>query len=139
MELVNPDAGFELTDSVKKNGFVRPAKATIFFLPTVSFKNLAHEVHLINSPLTEKEHKFTILTMSPVLDRIEKEAFQLPPLEREQLATHLFYSIHPVLTDVDEAWLDLADQRYREILSGKTDPLSEEAFFSSVEKELGWK
>jgi len=77
--------------------------------------------------------------MSPVLDRIEKEAFQLSPIEREQLATHLFYSVHPVLTDADEAWLDLADKRYQEILSGKISPLSEEKFFSSVEKELGWK
>jgi putative addiction module component (TIGR02574 family) len=76
--------------------------------------------------------------MSPVLDRIEKEAFQLSPLEREKLATHLFYSVHPVLTDVDEAWLDLADRRYQDLVSGKTSPLSEEEFFSSVEKELGW-
>lgn len=76
--------------------------------------------------------------MSPVLDRIEKEAFQLSPLEREQLATHLFYSVHPVLTDVDEAWLDLADRRYQDLASGKISPQSEEEFFSSVEKELGW-
>ena len=77
--------------------------------------------------------------MSPVLDRIEKEAFQLSSLEREQLATHLFYSVHPVLTDVDEAWLDLADKRYQDLVSGKTLPLSEKEFFSSVEKDLGWK
>jgi putative addiction module component (TIGR02574 family) len=77
--------------------------------------------------------------MSPVLDRIEKEVFQLSPLEREQLANHLFYSVHPVLTDVDEAWLDLADRRYQDLVSGKTCPQPVEEFFSSVEKELGWK
>lgn len=77
--------------------------------------------------------------MSPILDRIEKEASKLSPLEREQLATHLFYSIHPVLTDVDEVWLDLADRRYQELVFGKTSPQSEEEFFSSVEKDLGWK
>ncbi len=77
--------------------------------------------------------------MSPILKRIEKEAFQLSPLEREQLATHLFYSVHPVLTDVDGAWLDLAERRYQELVSGKTSPLSEEEFFSSVEEDLGWK
>ena len=80
-----------------------------------------------------------ILSMSYVLEQIEKKASKLSQIEREQLATHLFYSVHPVLTDVDKAWLDLADKRYQEILSGRTVPLSEEQFFSSVEEDLGWK
>ncbi len=104
-----------------------------------AFKAARRRALMLDSTLTEKERRFTIPLMSPVLDRIEKEAFQLSPSEREQLATHLFYSVHPVLTAVDEAWLDLAEQRYQEILSGKVTPLSEEAFFSSVEKDLGWK
>jgi len=99
----------------------------------------AYPFDATDSQLTQKVHMFTIHTMSPVLDRIEKEAFQLSPVEREQLATHLFYSVHPVLTDVDEAWLDLADKRYQDIVSGKTSPLSENEFFSSVEKDLGWR
>ncbi len=42
----------------------------------------------------------------------------------------------PILTAVDEALLDLAEQRYQEIFSGETIPLSEDAFFSSIEKDL---
>ncbi len=45
----------------------------------------------------------------------------------------------PILTAEDEAWLDLAEQRYQEILSGKAIPVSGDAFISSVEKDLGWK
>jgi len=104
-----------------------------------AFKAARRRVLMLDSILTEKEHPVTILPMSPVLDRIEKEACQLSPYEREQLATHLFYSVHPDLTAVDEAWLDLAEQRYQELLSGKAIPLSEDAFFSSVEKDFGWK
>lgn len=77
--------------------------------------------------------------MSPVLERIEKEASQLPAIERELLANHLFQSVHPDLTDVDKAWLVLADKRYQALKSGKEKALSEDEFFSSIEKDMGWK
>lgn len=80
-----------------------------------------------------------IPAMSPVLEKIEREAFQLPAAERELLANHLFQSIHPNLTDVDEAWLTLADERFRAYKAGEEPVLTETGFFDAVEKELGWK
>ena len=77
--------------------------------------------------------------MSPALRQIEEQAFQLPASERELLANHLFQSIHPDLTDVDEAWLALADERFQAFKQGKDPALSESKFFDAIEKELGWK
>ena len=77
--------------------------------------------------------------MSPALQQIEKQAFELPATERELLANHLFQSIHPNLTDVDEAWLALADERFQAYKTGKETALSPVEFFDTVEKELGWK
>jgi len=78
--------------------------------------------------------------MSPALEKIEKQAFQLPAEERELLANHLFQSVHPTnLTDVDEAWLALADERYQAYRTGKEAALTPTEFFDAIEKELGWK
>ncbi len=79
--------------------------------------------------------------MSPMpLQELEAEARRLPTAEREQLACRIFESVHNQdLTDVDEAWLTIAEERFNAYLSGEDAGMDEDAFFKEIGKLLEWK
>lgn len=79
--------------------------------------------------------------MSPIsLQELEAEARRLPTAERERLACRIFESVHNQdLTDVDEAWLTIAEERFNAYLSGEDAGMDEDAFFEKAEKSIEWK
>jgi hypothetical protein len=71
---------------------------------------------------------------------VEENAIRLTAAEREVLAKKLFDSVHnQELTEVDLAWLDIAETRLQKLRSGEDDGLNEAEFFSKVQNDLGWK
>lgn len=67
------------------------------------------------------------------LDRIEKEALNLPRQERAFLADRLLGSLDGnELTDVEEAWVAEAERRYAEYKAGKRDGIDSESIFSEA-------
>jgi hypothetical protein len=57
--------------------------------------------------------------MSQRLLEVEKQALRLSPADREALAGRLMQSVDDApLTDVDEAWLEVAERRYAAFLRG---------------------
>lgn len=78
--------------------------------------------------------------MSNGFSEIEKEAQKLSAAERERLAQKLFESVHSKeLTEVDEAWLGVAEERVSAYRSGRDPGIGEEEFFDHVQKDLEWK
>ncbi|MCC5841927.1 MAG: addiction module protein [Opitutales bacterium] len=78
--------------------------------------------------------------MNSALSEIEKSAQQLSALDREQLARRLFESVHgKELTDVDEAWLAVAEERLNAYNRGQDRGMTETDFFNRVQSDLGWK
>ena len=78
--------------------------------------------------------------MSTTLEEIEEKARQLPASEREKLAQKLFESVHnQELTDVDETWLTVAEDRFLAYQSGRDLGIDEKEFFTRVHRNLGWK
>lgn len=74
------------------------------------------------------------------MNEIEKSARRLPATERERLAQKLFESVHNKdITNVDEAWLAVAEDRSEAYRSGKDLGIDEASFFSKIEEDLGWK
>lgn len=65
--------------------------------------------------------------MPLTLDQIETEALKLPVRERADLAQRLFASLEGEETpedpaEVEQAWLEEAERRYRRYLAGETQP-----------------
>ncbi len=78
--------------------------------------------------------------MSNGFSEIEREAQKLSAAERERLAQKLFESVHrKELTEVDEAWLAVAEERMSAYRSGRDEGMGEQEFFDRVQKDLGWK
>ena len=78
--------------------------------------------------------------MALSIKELEKEALQLSALERERLASNLLQSTYnKELTDIDEAWLSVAEERYGALTSGTDPGIAESEFFKKVEANLGWK
>ncbi|NLA87480.1 MAG: addiction module protein [Clostridiales bacterium] len=74
------------------------------------------------------------------MQEIEAEARRLPPAERERLAYRIFETLHnQELTDVDEAWITVAEERFNAYLSGEDAGMDEDAFFAKTGELLGWK
>ena len=78
--------------------------------------------------------------MALSIKELEKEALQLSALEREKLASNLLQSTYnKELTNIDEAWLSVAEERYDALASGTDSGITESEFFKKVEAKLGWK
>ncbi len=78
--------------------------------------------------------------MSPHLRKIENQAVLLPPAERESLIQRLVYSLEDApLSDIDEAWIQEAERRYREYKAGKIRAIPAADVFSEIRKEFGWQ
>jgi putative addiction module component (TIGR02574 family) len=77
--------------------------------------------------------------MSNGFSEIEREAQKLSAAERERLAQRLFESVHrKELTEVDEVWLAVAEERFSDYRSGGDQGIGEEEFFRRVQRDLGW-
>lgn len=78
--------------------------------------------------------------MNNSFEEIEKNAQQLSVAERERLAQRLFESVHNrELTEIDEAWLAVAEERVSAYRKGDEVGLSEAEFFSRLQDEFEWK
>lgn len=66
--------------------------------------------------------------MSPTVRQLESQALQLSAAERADLAQRLFASIEGedsvIPADVDRAWIEEAERRYQQYLSGATKAVS---------------
>ena len=78
--------------------------------------------------------------MSPKLKSVADQALELTPEDREQLACRLVDSLDDErLTEVDEAWLDVAERRFDELVNGDVEGIPGEQVTDSIRRELGWK
>jgi putative addiction module component (TIGR02574 family) len=72
------------------------------------------------------------------LDEIQRQALQLPPHDREKLAGSLLHSLeNEPLNDVDKAWIAEADKRFDEIISGRSETIPGDQFFTQLRRKLG--
>lgn len=76
--------------------------------------------------------------MSVRLDRLERDVLRLPPKERAFLADRLLSSLggQEILTDVDVAWIDEAERRYREHKAGKRKAIPASEVFREAARLL---
>jgi putative addiction module component (TIGR02574 family) len=78
--------------------------------------------------------------MTALLERIEKEVRELTTDEKEILLADLVSSLDTVkLSDTDQAWIEVAERRYDELISGKVKGIPAHDFFKEIRRELGWK
>ncbi len=77
--------------------------------------------------------------MSPQLLKIEEQAMLLPAEDREALVERLLRSLRREgLPEVDPAWIDEAERRYREYRDGYVEGIPAEQAFEEIRQELGW-
>jgi len=77
--------------------------------------------------------------MSPELKELEQQALRLSAEDRELLANHLFQSVHnQALNEIDEAWMQLAEERFRAWKEHPESGVGEKEFFERIEQKLGW-
>ncbi len=75
--------------------------------------------------------------MARQIDKIENELLSLPQEERAFLADRLLSSLdHEVLTDIDLAWVNEAERRYKEYKSGKRQGIISEEVFAEADRIL---
>ena len=76
--------------------------------------------------------------MTP-LRELEGKALSLPPDERERLAGTLLRSLEKEpLSDIDEAWLEVAETRFAAYKAGKRKGVPGGRVFDDLRKDLGW-
>ena len=71
--------------------------------------------------------------MSAIFDELSNMALSLSPLERARLADLMIESLDAApLTEVDQAWIDLAQRRAEEIRAGTAETYSAEEVLSEA-------
>ena len=77
--------------------------------------------------------------MSAIFDEISSKAMSLSPLERARLADVMVESLVDAaqLTEVDQAWIDLAQRRADEIRAGTAKTYSAEEVLSEARRSIG--
>jgi putative addiction module component (TIGR02574 family) len=77
--------------------------------------------------------------MSADFETVEKEALALSEPERAALIEHLVISLSdPQLDEVQQAWVDEAERRYRRHKEGKREGIPEGEFFDGIRQRFGW-
>ncbi len=77
--------------------------------------------------------------MTVLLEKIARESKQLSRQERERLAADLIASLDDSpLTQVDEAWIRLAEQRLDDLLTGRVTGVSASRVFDRIRRDHGW-
>lgn len=75
--------------------------------------------------------------MSAIFDELSNMALSLSPLERARLADLMIESLDAApLTDVDQAWIDLAQRRADEIRAGTAQTYSAEEVLSEARRAI---
>ena len=78
--------------------------------------------------------------MNPSVKNLTEQAMALPVAEREKLASSLLETTHnKELTDNDQLWISVSEERYADLVSGKDGGIPESDFFEKVEQKLQWK
>ena len=78
--------------------------------------------------------------MSVSVKEITAQALTLPATEREKLAFSLLQSTHnSELTEIDQEWISLAEERFADLHSGKDSGIPESEFFGKVKENIQWK
>ncbi|MDA0841438.1 MAG: addiction module protein [Planctomycetota bacterium] len=78
--------------------------------------------------------------MTTQFKNVEGMALSLPATEREELAHALLSSLDDQpLTDVDEAWIQEAERRLQQLLSGEVGGIPGEGAIQNIRRELGWQ
>ena len=74
------------------------------------------------------------------LAEIEGKALTLSAEERERLAGTLLHSLaNEALSEIDDAWLDVAEDRYTAYKAGKRQGIPGDRVFKEIREELGWQ
>ncbi len=77
--------------------------------------------------------------MTQLVDRIAQDARRLSPSEREWLIADLAQSLtDEPLTEVEQAWVEVAERRMDELISGKVQGIPAKVVFESIRSEMGW-
>ena len=75
--------------------------------------------------------------MTALLERIEREAQQLSPEDRERLASDLIAGLsNPPLSEIDQAWIDEAERRYDELVSGRVKGIPADVAMTEIRRKL---
>ena len=76
--------------------------------------------------------------MNKAINKLEKELYKLPPIERESLAERLIQSLdNTPLTEVEIAWVKEAEKRFSEYISGKRKGLDAFSALKQKRQEMG--
>lgn len=71
---------------------------------------------------------------------LEQAALELPPLERERLARRLLETLDDQpLSEIDQAWIEEADRRYEEMMSGKVQGILADEAVARIRRDFGWR
>ena len=78
--------------------------------------------------------------MTALLERIEKDVKELSADEKEFLIADLVSSLDAVkLSETDQAWIEVAERRFDELISGKVKGIPANDVFDGIKREFGWK
>lgn len=76
--------------------------------------------------------------MSSTIEEIEDKILNLPIDDRARLIRQVLDSLEEIEADpeVDQAWLDIAEERYQEYKKGSLVTVSQEVVISNLRKEI---
>jgi hypothetical protein len=75
--------------------------------------------------------------MTALLEKIEREAKQLSREDRERLATNLIAGLErEPLLEIEQAWIDEAEQRYDDWKAGRTTAVLAESAVAEMREKL---
>ena len=88
---------------------------------------------LLKLTIVNTEH----IIMGKKLNEVEKEAMELPPTDRARLAERLLETLDESEdADVEEQWLQEAEQRYRDYRAGKIGSTPADKVFEEARNKL---
>lgn len=75
--------------------------------------------------------------MTALLEKIEREAKELSREDRERLATDLMAGLErEPLPEIDQAWIDEAERRYDELISGRVKGIPADEAMREIREKL---
>ena len=76
--------------------------------------------------------------MATDLDKIATDLLALPPLDREELACRLMASLQDAPdSDVERAWIEIAERRSKELAEGKVQGVPVEDALRRLRERVG--
>lgn len=68
--------------------------------------------------------------------RLIEEIESLPVDERIRVADSVLQSLNTTNREIEDVWIETAENRLRELKSGKVTPISEEQVFDKIKKQF---